>query len=77
MKNRIIPVLLLILLTLGSSVFGQTILAGRGISISVQGVPPEEKGRIDSPAVSVSALFGDMDTFSHPDSVRRYGKEKS
>jgi len=54
MKNRIIPVLLLILLTLGSSVFGQTILAGRGISISVQGVPPEEKGRIDSPAVSVS-----------------------
>ena len=33
--------------------------------------------RAIAPAIPGSAVFGDMDTFSHPDSVRRYGKEKS
>ena len=51
MKNRIIPLLMLFFLAFSSFASGQSgqILAGRGIQIFIQGVPPEEKGRIDGP----------------------------
>lgn len=52
MKNRIIALLTFALLLCCSSAFAQ-IVAGRGIEIRIQGVPPEEKGRIDG-AYSVS-----------------------
>jgi protein involved in polysaccharide export with SLBB domain len=46
MKNRITILLALLTFALFSPCFAQ-IVEGRGIEIRIQGVPPEEKGRID------------------------------
>lgn len=53
MKKYLLPLLLIALTILSPSAFAQ-IVAGRGIEIRIQGVPIEEKGRIDG-AYSVSA----------------------